>query len=295
MIITKLMGGMGNQMFQYAIARHIAIKHNTSVVLDLSFLNNRPLNADYTFRNYELDIFNIKARIANNNDFKFIKPSYYNILKYKLLNKPIPYYKQHIITQKDIHFDKNILTAPNNVLLNGYWQSEKYFKNIEETIKEDFTITEPLDVKNNEVLYNIITTNSVAIHFRRGDYVSNKSTKATHGICDLKYYYEAVDCIKQKVTNPFFYIFSDDIEWVIENFKLNNNIIYIDKEKKNKSFHDMKLMSSCKHFIIANSSYSWWAAWLGYYCNKIVIAPKKWFNILSKNTQDLYVDKWIKI
>jgi len=184
---------------------------------------------------------------------------------------------------------------PDNIYLEGYWQSEKYFKHIESIIRNDFTYINETDSDNLKILNRIKGSESIAIHFRRGDYINNRKTNEVHGICSMEYYNSAVDYIAQKVSSPYFFIYSDDIEWVKRNLSIKYNKMFVDINTPEKASNDLRLISNCKHQIIANSSFSWWGAWLNQNPEKIVIAPKKWFMDEKRNTSDLIPEKWIRL
>lgn len=289
MVIIKLQGGLGNQMFQYALGRSLAEKNKIDFKLDLSFYNKEKNNLH---RNYSLKYFNIIENIAEEDELKKTK-------EYRQKNKLI-YFFYRIFSKKNIvyvkenffYFGKDILKIKNNAYLDGYWQSEKYFKNIESIIKQEFTLKNKLDSRLENLVEDIKNTNSVSIHIRRGDYITNQKTNSVHGTCSLDYYQTAIEHINNKIKNPIFFIFSDDIEWVKNNLKTEFPTFFIEG---NKDYEDLILMSYCKHNIIANSSFSWWGAWLDHNPNKIVIAPKKWFNVNNINTSDLLPNSWINL
>lgn len=261
MIVIKLTGGLGNQMFQYAYGRSESIRKKQP--LSYYFIHHR----GDTNRQYELNVFNIKGKKID---------GFYSEIFLKV---------GHILK----------LSYPH--IISGYWQSEKYFIKHENEIRKDFQFKKPLDKKNKKVLEQIKNTNSVSIHIRRGDYVSNKKTNQFHGVCSLSYYKEAINYFKKRIENPKFFVFSDDPEWVKENLK-KEGAIYINWNKGEDSYKDIQLMSRCKHNIIANSSFSWWGAWLNDNLEKMVIAPKKWFN--DKEAQikaggEIVPKTWIKI
>ena len=185
---------------------------------------------------------------------------------------------------------ENFIRSNENIYLEGYWQSEKYFERIKDVIKNEFVFEKFSEEKNIFASNKIYATNSVAIHVRRGDYVKNPLYS---DICTLDYYKRAIKYITQHIDNPFFYIFSDDIHWCIENFNDLNQIEFIDWNNGKQSYRDMQLMSLCKHNIIANSTFSWWGAWLNKNPSKIVIAPKKILNS-SNDAIDLITNSWIK-
>ena len=178
-----------------------------------------------------------------------------------------------------------------NVYLDGYWQSWKYFNNYSDIIKKDFTIKlKYLNTIDRNLLTQIENSNSVALHVRRGDYVNNKDVNKFLGICDKSYYESAIEFIKNKVVDPRFYIFSDDPDWCLKEF--GNEFFII---SGNHDWQDLWLMSKCKNQIIANSSFSWWAAWLNNNMEKIVVAPKKWFSGMNIKIDDRLPESWIKL
>lgn len=279
MQIVWCLGGLGNQMFQYAFYR-VLQSYNRNVYLDVSTFKSYGLH-----NGYELEIvFGIIADTASANQISKFKDNIF----LKILNKANIYSK--IIRQKNLGFDERYLQLNGNRYFEGYWQSEKYFKSIEAQIRMDFTFPE-LDEKNQIIANAIEKGNAVSIHIRLGDYVNHP---LHGGICTLDYYKKAIDVIKKDVDNPRFYIFSNDIAWCKENLKLEN-VVYVLGNDGENSYKDMHLMSLCKHNIIANSSFSWWGAWLNKNLAKIVIAPKKWFNDPSLDSSDLIPEEWIKI
>ncbi len=179
--------------------------------------------------------------------------------------------------------------------LQGYWQSEKYFKDIEKIIRDDFTFSEEPDYQNKQMADTIKCCEAVSLHVRRGDYVSNPVTTEYHGICSEDYYRRAVREVERYCKNPQFFVFSDDPSWAKENLETGYPTTIIDFNGSEKDYEDLRLMSLCQHHIIANSSFSWWGAWLSWNPQKIVIAPKKWFNRPEINTQDLIPESWIRI
>lgn len=295
MIITKLIGGLGNQMFQYAAGRRAAHFNNTNLKLDIAGYEEQE---GITPRKYMLYIFNIKEDFVKPNETQRLKAlgrNFFTKFLSKLTKRIIPYYKQSYIQQKFFQFDSNILMISDNTYLEGYWASEKYFKDIKDIIFKEFTLKEKPNKKNKQVLDKIKESNSVSIHFRRGDYVSDKKTQEYHGICSLDYYHKAASIIAGKIRNPYFFVFSDDPNWVMRNFKIKYPLIVVDHNTGKRDCEDLRLMSACKHNIIANSSFSWWGAWLNRNLNKIVIAPKQWFKEKSINTNDLIPKSWTKI
>lgn len=289
MIIVKLMGGLGNQMFQYAAGRCLSYLHKTELKFDLSFLNADP-NSKYTKRDFELEVFNIDPLVASENDLKRFQPLERGKITRTLMRKLPILYSKVIANESGHAFMKEFYSYPKDVYLNGYWQSEYYFEPVAGVLRKEFTLKDPLRGENLELANRIGNCNSVSLHVRRGDYVNNKEVNEFHGACSPDYYYEAIQHIKQKGDVEFF-VFSDDMEWAKENLKAEK-ITFV--TQKNPGYIDMHLMSLCKHNIIANSSFSWWGAWLNPNPSKIVIAPKKWFADPARYTPDIYPEKWIK-
>lgn len=284
MVAIELIGGLGNQMFQYAAAKALALHNNEDIVID-----NR-LFANYELHQYSLNHFNVKAPFLKE-DIIF-NPTFSEKIKAFISGKKV-FTKYE---ESDLTYDEKLFEATHrNIYLKGYFQTEKYFLKFEDQIRNDFEITTPLSEKTTEMIKIIEAENSVSLHIRRGDYVSNPDANAVHGTCNLDYYTRAIATIKEKIKNPTFFIFSDDINWAKENLKTENETYFIDFTDASTNYEDIKLMSSCKHNIIANSSFSWWGAWLNRNRNKIVIAPKKWFNTDSHNAKDILPESWMKI
>lgn len=292
------MGGMGNQMFQYALGRNLAIKHNTKLKIDLSFLLDRTPRKDFVFRDYDLGIFNIQEDFADEKEiilYNRFHPTktgkFLNIAKKYLMEFPY-----NLVEEPHYHFAPKILDAPDNSYLIGYWQSEKYFKNIEDIIRREFTLRKDLTGPARDMAKKIASENSVCVNVRRGDFVSIPKNSKFHGFCGMEYFDEGMRIIKEKIKNPHFFIFSDDIDWCRENFKHDSNITFLGPEYAGEKFgFYLILMSLCKHFIIPNSTFGWWGAWLGEYKEKIIIAPKNWFSDISINTKDVMPDGWMRI
>ncbi len=268
-------------MFQYALGKNLALKNITTLKFDVSELEQDKL------RDYELAVFNISGSMASSFLRAFIRKLNHRIIS-KILGQYFLYTKQ-----RDHYFNKNILEKKGNIILDGYWQSENYFKEIRNIIIKDFTIKFEPDKRNKSMIEKIKNSNSVCIHIRRGDYISNAKTNKFHGACSLKYYYDAIKIIVKRVKDPIFFIFSDDSQWTKENLKLKYPTIYVDINGSEKSYEDLRLMSNCKHFIVANSAFSWWGAWLSNNPNKIICAPKTWFR--SADEGDIVPKSWVRV
>lgn len=293
MIIVRLEGGLGNQMFQYAFGKAVTARHNTILKLDTGFLLDRSLK-NTVFRDYDLSIYNLNIEIADRNDITRVLSSIpeYNIIErmqHKFLKEQIPYYrKSEFYEQEYYSYDPNVFKSQIDVYFFGYWQNQNYFKGIEKKLRIDFSFKNSLSEKENLLLHEIKSSNSVAINVRRTDYISDKETNEFMGVINENYYTDAIKLVRQKITNPKFYIFSDDISWCRKEFSsLENHFIVDHTYAGNKFGSYLQLMSSCKNFVIPNSTFAWWAVWLSPLKDKVVVQPKRWVNDPKKNTNGL--------
>lgn len=288
------MGGLGNQMFQYAIGRTLALDLNTKLKLEIS-----SFEIDFYKRVYKLNCFNLKADIIKSGELESLLNGTKNFRQ-----KNFGYIfnlKQYIqVNENGFNFNENINQVPQKAYLIGYWQSEKYFIKYKNLLKSDFAFKQELKGPNLELAKKIGKTNSICIHFRRlhgfsktGD--SDKQAIDLHGACSMEYYEKSISLITEKIKEPHFFIFSDDFEFAKDNLKLNYPTTYVTNNDDEHCYNDMQLISLCKHHIIANSSFSWWGAWLNQNPNKIIIAPQKWFNDKSIDISDLIPENWIKL
>jgi hypothetical protein len=269
MIVAKIVGGLGNQLFQYAFARHVSIIHNAELKLDISAYG------DYKIHKYGLSNFNIKSNFCSVEDIS----------------------KLTYVKEKNFHFDPNFKNISNNSYLTGYWQSEKYFEDISDILTKEFLVKQAMSDQDKIISSLISSSNSVSIHLRRGDYLPGTYNDQVSDCLSLDYYKSAIDIINKTITDPVFFVFSDDINWVKKNLKIEQQIFYVDHNSSDKNYQDFRLMSLCKHNVIANSSFSWWAAWMNANPRKKILAPKKWFNSNARNldVRDLIPESWIKI
>jgi hypothetical protein len=285
MIITKVIGGLGNQMFQYAAGRCLADLNKTELKLDVTGFT------DYKFRNFDLLKFNIRATIASDEEIRRLLPSHNFQKAFQYLK---PKRNRNYYREKYFHFDENFQRLGSNVYVKGYFQSEKCFLPAKDNIKQDFLFKQDVLKGMQDFTANLNGEKSVSVHIRRGDISEDSGSFIYHGVLSADYYYQAIQLIQSKLPNPHFYFFSDDIQWVKDNLQVPG-AVYVSGEITKNHIEDLYLMSQCRHNIIANSSFSWWGAWLNDNPDKIVIAPKKWFNKGPKDTQDLIPEGWIKI
>jgi hypothetical protein len=285
-------------MFQYAAARRLAEAHGTVLKIDTSrLLNSNPLD---TPRDYALGCFAISAEFASANENRLCEKLHqqatsplYRLLKTcGLFRSPS---EMHYVRQQGPAFDPAILQLPDNVCLDGYWQSEKYFPGIRALLKKEFTLRSPLEGEDLRLAESIRACVAVSLHVRRGDYLSNPHAAKHHGTCDRDYYDQAVSFIKRNFPAAQLFIFSDDPQWTEANMRYDLPTFIVSKTDGTAEGRDLTLMSNCRHHIIANSSFSWWGAWLGEDLEKTVIAPKRWFNDPARSTGDLIPEGWLRI
>ena len=292
MIISHLIGGLGNQMFQYAMSRSLSLEREESLYLDVQDFKG------YTLHNgYELNrVFNINTQLAGSVELKKVLGwRAYSLVRKKLYNPKLSKCRGRSMFV-DTQFSSwcQLKDVPNDCYLMGNWQTESYFKNFQEVIRDDFSFRFLPDGLNVTLVNQISKVAAISLHVRRGDYVANPSSLAFHGLCSLDYYRRAINYISDRVDNPVFYIFSDDILWARENLQLKHPCHYIKHNKGIESYNDMRLMSQCQHHIIANSSFSWWGAWLNPREDKIVIAPQAWA-LGDFDTSDIVPDAWVQL
>lgn len=296
MIIVKLWGGLGNQMFQYAAARRLSHINGEPLKLDTRWFG-REAHGD-TPRRYELGVFAIAADIATAGESRRMRGvdirRWPKIVK-RLMAAAGYAAPKNYVAERHFHFNPEILNLKGDIYLDGYWQSEKYFRDAGDVIRNDFRLKGPPDGVNTGVLQEIAGCESVSLHFRRGDYVTNANAAAHHGTASLDYYAAAIGAIGTRVVSPRFFVFSDDQSWVKRNLIIDFPVTYVEGNGAEKAYEDMRLMSSCKHHIIANSSFSWWGAWLGANPDKIVIAPRQWFQGGDADTRDLLPEEWLRL
>lgn len=293
MIIANLKGGLGNQMFQYACGKAI-LRRNLSRGLPQELKLDatgyaRIANAD-TPRLYGLSAFAVTAPLAADEEIRNIK------YPYGAASKALRLFRAKVLRQFNTHFIPSILERSGDIYLDGFWQSEKYFADIAAEIREDFSLKEKLGAGAEEIARQVAAEkNPVSLHVRRGDYVSVAKTNASFGTCSPEYYRKAIILIRAKAPDARFFVFSDDIPWAKENLDLGSDAVFVSGTEDIRDSEEIILMSKCRHHVIANSSFSWWGAWLDPNPQKTVIAPLRWFNGSPRNYRDIVPDSWIKI
>ena len=293
MIIVRLLGGLGNQMFQFAAGYSLAKRLGVEVKLDTSYLLAHNLQGkNIVKRFFDLDIFDYQFDIASKLEVRrhvyWGKTNRINDFFHRIIKK-----NNNVYLQPHTDYDKicEQLQSPKYII--GYFQSYKYFINVVDEVRDIFTsFKQPLLDQGLSLKNEITELNSVCLNVRRTDFLKS----AVHGVCSLKYYEKAVEHLSSIVGNIHIFVFADDIEWCKENLKFKYKTTFVDHSYAGQKFRDyFELMIACRHFIIPNSSFAWWAAWLGSDRDKIVVAPKKWYALEEYNTNDIYQSEWILI
>jgi len=289
MKIVNIIGGLGNQMFQYALAKSLETKFGDAVLVDTSLFDT------YNVHNgLEIErVFNLKLHRANECDIRQLTRYTRHYSLWRIYRRILPHKKTVCKERQDGSFDESVLSLDISRYYDGYWQNYRYFESCEREIRRLYSFQPFKDTKNIQTAEKIQSfEHSISIHIRRGDYLKNSIYK---GICTISYYKSAIQFIKQHINSPcHFFVFSDDIDWCRTNLNqlLNNDSYsYVDWNKEKNSYLDMQLMSLCRHNIIANSSFSWWAAWLNQHNNNIIVAPYKWQQ--SNYNNHIQMPQWI--
>ncbi len=282
------MGGLGNQMFQYAAARSLSLKRGIpfSVTFDDPY--------KFVARKYALDIFQLDLNFAGMDDLRKYAPK--TGLKRKIFRLLGKNPDSFLFQEKEYYvFDPAFFDVDSHAYLRGFWQSYLHFEDIRAALLNDFGFKQPLSGKNKEWAKLASESNSISIHVRRGDYVSVAQANKSHGVIEVPYYEQAIKAVSQRVEQARFFVFSDDMPWVRENLKLPADTVFVEGNDGEAAFEDMRLMTHCKHNIIANSSFSWWGAWLNQHPDKLVVAPNQWTTSAELKNITLAPAEWIII
>ena len=275
-------------MFQYAAGRALADRLDAELLLDTRALEDALAFRAYTRRAYALAPFKLRARVAAPADFKNWPAWVVEIGKRLRVVRPL-FRRWHF--EPAITYDARIRTLHEPICLVGYWQSERYFIDIADRICADFTLRQPLAGANARLLELARSDRSVGLHVRRSDFISLNDAAQVHGRCSVDYYRRAIGLVRNRCPQCRFLVFSDDPQWARAELPLDPSAIFVTGNNPSPE-QDLALMSACKHHIIANSSFSWWAGWLGYSPDQIVIAPAPWYASKKLDARDLAVSRW---
>ncbi|CAH1662237.1 putative O-antigen biosynthesis glycosyltransferase WbnK [Hyphomicrobiales bacterium] len=285
MITTRIIGGLGNQMFQYAAGRALALRNRTGLAIDRSAF------MDYTVHAYALDFFVLEAPAASASDLPASPGAGNRLSRLLPWRRPV----RHVVEQ-GLRFDPAVAAQSGNVYLDGYWQSEQYFSDFSDILRKDFRFRHAPSPTNAEFLKRAGADNTVSIHIRRGDYVTNPNALAVHGTCSPAYYEKAITTLAKECGSPLVgFVFSDDHAWAHENIRLPIETVHVEGNAADKAYEDMRIMAACRHHVIANSTFSWWGAWLDPRPDSRVIAPARWFADTSMDATDLIPERWKRL
>jgi hypothetical protein len=299
LIISQLLGGLGNQMFQYAAGKSLALRYGLELKVDTSILEDHAAGRHAVNRNYDLDLFTLKVAKATSVE-RFRYNSHGLPVTTKLLRKALAGFSDSRILSDDT-MGRDLFLAgvsPPPAYLAGTWQSYRYFEKIESVLRNDFSFKTPLLEVSRSLKERLSAPVSVCLHVRRTDYVDVKSSSDVLGFIGLEYYQLAVERMRNEVgENLSFFIFSDDIQWCRTHLSwISSRAEFVDNSHAgHKNGNYLALMSCANNFIIPNSTFSWWAAWLATGSKKKVILPKRWFKDDTLDSSGLCLPDWIRL
>ncbi len=286
MVVVRLFGGLGNQMFQYAMGVATASRRSDCLKLDVSFFE------DQTLRRFELGDFAITAEIVDQRELSPLRQiGVIRRIKERIFGRAA----LELIQERCFHFEPPDCSQKGDIYLHGYWQSEKYFADVLNVIRNDLRLKQEREIVD-KVATQIRSKRAISVHVRRGDYVDNSKTNEFHGVCSPAYYEQAISHIKARVPaeDMHVFVFSDDPTWARANLTLDLPSTVVSDGNLSPA-EEIHLMSLCRHHVIANSTFSWWGAWLNERVDKLVIAPRRWFNNPDIDTRDLIPETWTRI
>jgi hypothetical protein len=284
------MGGLGNQLFQYAFGRQMSQRLGVPLHLDLRSYGE--IVPGQTVRSYELAVYPIRAEIAQPEQLPPLKQTRPG----KLLNELAAKLglRMSVVERLPPGYRADV-PLRRNALYVGYWQSANYFAELAAELRKELTPLAEPNAANAAYAAKIAAGNAVSLHVRRGDYASVAHTNQTHGLAPLDYYREAIRVMRERIESPVFFVFSDDLAWCRENLPLGESAVFVEGNGGAMAYEDLRLMSQCRHHVIANSSFSWWGAWLNPSPAKIVIAPARWFADASIDTTGMVPTEWLRL
>ncbi len=298
LIVVRLRGGLGNQLFQYALGRRLSLIHDRPLLLDTSEYRAAGPDPRQGIRVYCLQHFHIRAGIAGPEETGPFRRYYRQDLLSRVLRRAGGLgfvldhtYSYRTFRQAHMFYPRVLARRPRRVCyLDGYWQLERFFAPIEVILREELVVRDPPDDYNRGMLERIDSSESVCVHVRHGDNANQAA--AQHGVLPPDYYARAIDDLVRAVPNPRFFVFSDDPEWARENVRPGRDATYVDGNGDERNYEDLRLMGRCRHHITGNSTFSWWGAWLGRRAGQRVYAPGRYFMHLEVPIGDYYPKSW---
>jgi hypothetical protein len=299
MIVVKLQGGLGNQMFQYALGRELQRRNGGELYLDLTWLLDRYPRTGVVYRDYELDIFGIQPRFTPLSEIARLWSvplvlMYGSVYLSRLRDRVG---LRRLVQESSSSLSpEELLELKGDLYLDGHWTSQKYFEGSESILRKEFRVREPLLPISESVGASIAETDSICLNVRRTDYVTLKASIDMHGFVGKEYYDRGISLLAPQLENPHIFITSDDVEWCRANLRFDYPTTILGDEHQGYKFgNKFALMSRCRHFLIPNSTFAWWAAWLGSSPDKIVICPRKWFRDPNIDASDMIPRGWIRL
>jgi hypothetical protein len=291
------MGGLGNQMFQYAAGLRLAVRHHTTLKLDLTLLLDRTPN-DSTFREFDLEIFGISGPVATSEEVRRFR-QLADRRSWTLMEK-VSYHlgRDRYYRESRCSFQPAVLNLPGRTYLEGYFQDERYFLDIAPIVRKQFCLAPDearLSIATRKLAEAIRSSDSICVHVRRGDYVANPVSKRAHGCCSLEYFRRALVELRSRAAYGKVFIFSDDVGWCRERFSSSEAIVVGEEYADPHAHTHFWLMTLCKHFVISNSTFSWWAAWLARGTDSIICSPVPWFEEPQYSAMEICPSSWLRI
>jgi len=296
-IIVNLKGGLGNQMFQFATGYCLSRRNNTNLLFDTRLMEENKINPPPRNppRDFDLDIFGIKKKTATNKDLIKVLQFSKNYKIRKLISSILDFFNVFVFIQRNSLLDKRIRKFKKNKLyLDGHWQIEDYFIDYRDELLEIFNFDSLKNIERNiSLIKRISPTSSICVNVRRTDFINNPE----HNVIDIEYYKKAINKFKEiKGDNLEIFIFSDDLNWCKKNFSFFKRTNFIEHDQAGDKFYNyLYLMTNFTNFIIPNSSFAWWGAWLSQKTNKTIIAPRKWSGLVPENMNEIVPKNWIKM
>lgn len=277
MIVVRLNGGLGNQLFQYAAGYALASKNKKPLMLDLTSFTSHNVNLKQSYRNLDILDFGIEFSQALSSEalMRYREP-------FGIASKVNNFLQKRVLKKYYVDWHPQVLKKKGNVYLDGYYQSELYFHDVRDGISRQYKLGNFFQEEIKSIVERIhACVNPISLHIRRGDYITNPRANKIHNVCTKNYFYGGLDFLHSRLNNPTVFVFSDDIDWVKAEMNLPKSTVYVSELQQNsgerlRSSQEIYLMSLCQHNIISNSSFSWWGAYLNKFKDKIVIAPNLW-------------------
>ena len=286
MIVSRIQGGLGNQMFQYAYGRYLAQRYDTQLWLECSHSETD------TLRNFALDRWRIAATPVEPAISTLLPRRYGGRGWSNLLQGQTPLRR---VKERPFGFQQKYLNPGSRVFLDGYWQSEQFFPGMRDTLQREFQPARKLSPATLAVARQMEANNSVSLHVRRGDYITNQHANSVHGVCTLEYYRRSVQQLLARLEAVQVFVFSDDHAWCAEHLALPCATKRVTHNAASSDHEDVWLMTQCRHHVVANSSFSWWGAWLGVDPTGLVYAPEPWFRSADLDCRSVVPASWNRI